>query len=195
MASLVSYQELAKHYDVPEAAIKMVIDVLAENDYAIRATWGSDVHIDMAIRDKKFEDRDDFLKKTGDPAEMLVQTMEYLKTTGIIQELRELPAPEAFSALARAYPGVESEDGFGPALKASYTHHVGGEEAVSRWPVLHPGDQGEDVKLLQRALGVKVTGSFDPMTEKYLVDFKKDAGLEEDGSVGAKVWKALGFPE
>ena len=50
--------------------------------------------------------------------------------------------------------------------------------------LLKRGDKGEDVKLLQKALGVKVDGNFGPTTELSVKNFQGSHGLAIDGLVG-----------
>lgn len=54
------------------------------------------------------------------------------------------------------------------------------------------GSKGESVKLLQRHLNVTADGDFGPKTEAAVKEFQKKKGLEADGIVGEKTWKALG---
>ena len=50
--------------------------------------------------------------------------------------------------------------------------------------LLKRGDSGEDVKLLQKALGLKADGSFGPATEAAVKNFQGSHGLTIDGLVG-----------
>ena len=50
--------------------------------------------------------------------------------------------------------------------------------------LLKRGDSGEDVKLLQKALGLKVDGTFGPGTELAVKNFQGSHGLAIDGLVG-----------
>lgn len=59
--------------------------------------------------------------------------------------------------------------------------------------VLRLGSKGEDVKTLQRLLKIDVDGIFGPQTEKAVKDFQWGHGLEMDGIVGEKTWRALGM--
>lgn len=60
---------------------------------------------------------------------------------------------------------------------------------------LKKGMSGEEVKLLQRALGVNDDGIFGAMTEQAVKDFQRSRQLVADGIVGAKTWAALGVTE
>lgn len=71
------------------------------------------------------------------------------------------------------------------------------KEVVSRGVILRvlkKGTKGEDVKLLQKALGgLVVDGSFGNLTERRVLSYQKEKGLVIDGSVGAITQKSLGF--
>jgi N-acetylmuramoyl-L-alanine amidase CwlA len=56
---------------------------------------------------------------------------------------------------------------------------------------LKKGSKGEDVKALQRALGITADGDFGPGTEKAVKEFQKNHGLVADGIVGNKTWEAI----
>lgn len=58
--------------------------------------------------------------------------------------------------------------------------------------MLHKGDRGESVKLLQTKLGITADGQFGPQTEKAVRIFQQQEGLMIDGLVGPATWKALG---
>lgn len=57
--------------------------------------------------------------------------------------------------------------------------------------VLRKGDRGEDVKALQRALGIADDGIFGPATEAAVKAWQSVHGLTADGIVGAKTWASL----
>lgn len=65
-----------------------------------------------------------------------------------------------------------------------------GAEIVVR-PVLRRGDAGDDVKDLQKRLGIQIDGIFGPKTEIAVKEFQVRHGLNPDGIVGAKTWAAL----
>ena len=57
--------------------------------------------------------------------------------------------------------------------------------------VLKLGSRGNDVKLLQEKLNLKVDGIFGPLTEEAVKDFQRSNGLKVDGIVGANTWNKL----
>lgn len=60
---------------------------------------------------------------------------------------------------------------------------------------LKRGSKGDEVKTLQKLLGVTVDGDFGPKTEAAVIAYQKAHGLEADGIVGAKTWAALGVTD
>jgi peptidoglycan hydrolase-like protein with peptidoglycan-binding domain len=58
-------------------------------------------------------------------------------------------------------------------------------------PTLRRGSSGEDVKMVQRKLGVEQAGVFGPQTEAAVRAFQRDRGMVPDGIVGPKTWAAL----
>lgn len=58
-------------------------------------------------------------------------------------------------------------------------------------PLLKMGDKGEDVKRLQKKLGVTVDGDFGPKTRLAVCDFQTKHKLVVDGIVGGYSWRAL----
>jgi len=55
------------------------------------------------------------------------------------------------------------------------------------------GSTGEDVKILQKYLGINPDGNFGPVTDKKVREWQKSKGLTPDGVVGPKSW-AIIFP-
>lgn len=53
-------------------------------------------------------------------------------------------------------------------------------------------DKGEEVKKLQKLLGINDDGIFGPITEECVKQFQRTHNLEVDGIVGPKTWAALG---
>ena len=57
--------------------------------------------------------------------------------------------------------------------------------------VLSIGDRGQEVRNLQKALGLSIDGVFGKGTQAAVIAFQKSKGLAADGAVGAKTWAAL----
>lgn len=58
-------------------------------------------------------------------------------------------------------------------------------------PEIHLGDRGENVKKLQRALGIKADGIFGKGTLRAVQSVQRKHGLKVDGIVGPKTWDKL----
>ena len=56
---------------------------------------------------------------------------------------------------------------------------------------LKNGCKGEDVKTLQKLLGLTPDGVFGPNTQKAVKEYQKNNGLYDDGVVGPKTWAKL----
>lgn len=54
-----------------------------------------------------------------------------------------------------------------------------------------PMTKGDDVKAIQKAVGVSVDGIFGAKTEEAVKAFQKKNGLGVDGKVGPKTWEAM----
>lgn len=66
------------------------------------------------------------------------------------------------------------------------------ESEVYDMPQIQRGSKGKAVKILQIILGdLEVDGSFGPATQAATLAFQKKHGLEADGVVGPKTWRAL----
>lgn len=57
--------------------------------------------------------------------------------------------------------------------------------------LLKKGSQGEDVKKLQKALGLKYDGDFGANTEQAVKVFQQNHGLTPDGKVGKLTWAII----
>ena len=53
------------------------------------------------------------------------------------------------------------------------------------------GSKGEDVKVLQKYLGLNADGNFGPMTDKKVKEWQKSKGLVADGVIGPKSWAII----
>ena len=60
---------------------------------------------------------------------------------------------------------------------------------------LRKGDRGEEVKVLQQALGVPVDGIFGNRTELAVIAWQLEHGLKSDGVVGEKTWGTIPTPD
>ena len=68
---------------------------------------------------------------------------------------------------------------------------IGDPDSPALRPVLRRGAKGDDVKTLQKLLGMKSDGHFGPQTEAAVKGFQRAEGLQTDGIVGFRTWSAL----
>jgi len=57
--------------------------------------------------------------------------------------------------------------------------------------IIKLGSKGEEVKVLQKFLGLTPDGSFGPVTDKKVKEWQKSKGLTPDGIVGPKSWALI----
>lgn len=82
-------------------------------------------------------------------------------------------------------------------------HFEASEQLIRKWAaegllggtapsqVISLGDRGQEVRNLQKALGLSIDGIFGKGTRAAVVAFQKSKGLPADGAVGAQTWAAL----
>jgi murein L,D-transpeptidase YcbB/YkuD len=58
-------------------------------------------------------------------------------------------------------------------------------------PILYVGSKGNDVRYLQRLLGIEQDGDFGKQTQRAVLDFQRRNGLVRDGVVGRQTWTKL----
>ncbi|WP_244499294.1 peptidoglycan-binding domain-containing protein [Terribacillus halophilus] len=56
---------------------------------------------------------------------------------------------------------------------------------------IRTGSRGENVRRIQRALGVTADGIFGPITRQAVINFQRNNGLGVDGIVGPQTWNRL----
>ncbi|QXE03172.1 peptidoglycan DD-metalloendopeptidase family protein [Terribacillus sp. DMT04] len=56
---------------------------------------------------------------------------------------------------------------------------------------IRTGSRGENVRKIQRAVGVTVDGIFGPNTRQAVINFQRNNGLGVDGIVGPETWNKL----
>jgi peptidoglycan hydrolase-like protein with peptidoglycan-binding domain len=112
------------------------------------------------------------------------------------QELRFVPAG---TRAKRISLGALVALSAGPTASLADASGAGGAGSTATEPptttehiiVLSEGDEGRQVELLQRALGVGVDGVFGPATEEAVQSFQASHGLTVDGIVGPQTSAAL----
>lgn len=125
----------------------------------------------------------------GEP-EQLDAFVSFVTNNHLDDELRRLD----WVGFARGYNGLGyKKNKYDEKLAAAYRYHnAGGARTSSPLPVLRMGDTGEEVKVLQKALGIKEDGDFGPATKAAVVAFQTKHRLYADGIVGRNTWAKLG---
>jgi peptidoglycan hydrolase-like protein with peptidoglycan-binding domain len=103
------------------------------------------------------------------------------------------------SRAKRASLGALAAITVGPAASLASSHSSASPSPASPEPptttehsiVLSPGSEGRQVQLLQKALGVKVDGTYGPETEEAVRSFQASKGLAVDGIMGSQTSAAL----
>lgn len=116
--------------------------------------------------------------------------IEYLVNVGLSQALRD----KDFRFIARRYNGPGQVERYAGMMKRAYRDITGGDprsKNVKRYAALRLGSSGYQVKALQERLAelgyhTVIDGDFGPATQRQVVAFQVDHGLEVDGMVGPK---------
>lgn len=180
------YKGGAAEYDRIHRAI-----ALDRNAALQSASWGAFQIMGANFKIAGFRNVEDFVTAmvAGEP-EQLDVFVGFVQNTHLDDELRRLD----WVGLARGYNGpAYRANKYDEKLAASYRYHsAGGARVTSPMPVLKMGDMGDEVKVLQKALGLKEDGDFGPATKAAVVAFQKKHKLYPDGVVGKNSWARLG---
>lgn len=179
------YKGGAAEYDRLAKAIKL------DRDAALRsASWGAFQIMGDNCKACGFADVESYVKAmvSGEPAQ-LDAFVGFIKKSGLDDEL----VRRDWTAFARGYngPGYRANK-YDEKLAAAFAFHsAGGSRADSPHPTLRLGDEGEDVKTLQRALKLLDDGDFGPKTKEAVIALQKKHGLYADGVVGKATWAVI----
>jgi peptidoglycan hydrolase-like protein with peptidoglycan-binding domain len=130
---------------------------------------------------------------TGDYVK-IVQRAVGVKDDGIFGPATETAVKTYQKAHALVADGI-----VGPAswtvILGSATAKEPAKEVVAHktLPVLRVGSYGEDVRVVQRIVGVTADGIFGNLTSAAVKAYQKAHGLVADGIVGEKTWAAMGL--
>lgn len=179
------YKGGAAEYERLGRAIKL------DRDAALRsASWGAFQIMGDNYRLCGFTNVEDFVEAmvSGAPAQ-LDAFVSFIQKTGLADEM----VRRDWAGFARGYNGpAYKANKYDEKLAAAFAFHsAGGSHADSPRPTLRQGDDGEEVKVLQRALGINDDGDFGPKTKAAVIAFQKKHGLYADGIVGKNTWALL----
>ena len=180
------YKGGAAEYDRLHRAIAL------NRDAALRsASWGAFQIMGDNYKICGFGSVKDFVAAmvAGEP-EQLDAFVGFVKKSRLDDELIRLD----WAGFARGYNGPAYKvNKYDEKLGAAYRFHsAGGARVNSPLPLLKMGDEGEHVKVLQRALKIRDDGDFGPATKAAVIAFQKKNRLYADGVVGKNTWTKLG---
>lgn len=98
----------------------------------------------------------------------------------------------SLAALAAAAVAVGALVALPTASQAAPKTDPAAARAAAQAPELKKGDRGEPVRVLQRALDVRVSGYFGPVTHIAVVRLQEANDIEANGIVGPDTWIVLG---
>lgn len=179
------YKGGAAEYDRLKRAIAL------DREAALKsASWGAFQVMGFNHKLVGFDDVEDFVKAmvSGERAH-LDAFVEFIRKNHLADELIRLD----WAGFARGYNGPDyARNKYDRKMADAYSFYSnGGPHTESPRPLLRIGDKGDDVRVLQEALDIKVDGDFGPATKKAVMDFQKQAGLYVDGIVGTQTWGVL----
>lgn len=152
------------------------------------ASWGAGQVMGFNWSDLGFPSVQAFVKHVQTDAGQVDVMMRYCKVNHLLQCMRLFPAMDACRSFASGYNGTGAVDVYAPKIQAAFLKHSGGARTV-----LKRGDEGDDVKGLQQALGITEDGDFGPHTEAAVRSFQSAHNLVADGIVGPRTRATLGL--
>ncbi len=111
--------------------------------------------------------------------------------------LAVLAAAGVFSGGSHEVTTISSTVATTPATTSTPTTTAASKPVPAPTTTLKPGDTGNQVKVLQRALASlgfstgTPDGDYGPATEEAVKKFQRSVGLDDDGVVGSKTLQAL----
>lgn len=153
------------------------------------ASWGAGQVMGFNSKSLGFDNVQAFVANAQTAAGQMDVMMRYCKVNNLLRYMRAFPDMEACRAFAAGYNGPGAVDEYAPKIQNAFLKHSGGP--VAPRTLLRKGMRGDDVKELQRLLGVSPDGDFGPMTERAVRMFQEVRNLTVDGVVGPQTLTAL----
>lgn len=172
------YKGGTREYDRLAEAMKLNATAARES-----ASWGAGQVMGFNWQSLGYESVEAFVASMKTGAGQMDAMMRYCKVNNLLRHMRLFPAMEACERFAAGYNGSGAVQVYGPKIRDAFMRRSSG--------VLRRGMQGEDVKTLQRALGILPDGDFGPRTENAVRMFQEGNGLLADGIVGPITMAAI----
>jgi hypothetical protein len=171
------YKGGAREYD-------RLAEAMALNDRAAKesASWGAGQVMGFNWKSLGYHNVDEFVDAMKTKEGQMDAMLRYCKVNNLLWAMRRFPDKDACDAFAAGYNGIGAVDVYSPKIRDAFLKHSGAP-AASR-SVLKQGMRGEDVKELQRLLGINPDGDFGPQTENAIRLFQDDKGIVADGIAG-----------
>jgi murein DD-endopeptidase MepM/ murein hydrolase activator NlpD len=126
-----------------------------------------------------------------DPIKFCKAVLEFEKAQGEVDKETPEDAPVTL-APTHSVPEIDTVATPKEAPVVKVEAPVAAPVAAPEKPILTVGSKGEDVKYLQKKLGLTVDGAFGPKTQAAVKAFQTKNGLGATGKVGPKTWAKLG---
>jgi hypothetical protein len=160
------------------------------------ASWGAFQILGRNHEVSGFSNVDDFCTSMcNSEDDHLKAFIGFVKGNHLDDELRS----HNWAGFARGYNGPNFRiNRYDEKLAQAHARHsasAGGQAASSPAAgaarTLRMGDEGPDVKAMQKKLGVAADGDFGPGTKRALIEFQRKNGLTADGVAGPKTLARL----
>jgi murein L,D-transpeptidase YcbB/YkuD len=145
------------------------------------ASWGAFQVMGYHWEDLGYPNVEAFVEACQTAPGQLDAFIRYIQHNGLADAIRR----QDWRAFAEGYNGSGAVDEYAPKIGAAYARFNGGPRDLRR------GDQGDDVKALQSALGTVMDGDFGPDTAAAVRRVQRIHDLVDDGVVGSATRAAL----
>jgi hypothetical protein len=158
------------------------------------ASWGAFQILGSNFAASGFADVDSFCRAMcQSEGNQLNAFVAFVRANNLADELKR----HDWAGFARGYNGPNYKiNRYDEKLANAYrVHSEGGPrtDGAGDGRTLRMGDRGDDVKALQKALGIATDGDFGPATRSAVMAYQTAHGLNADGVVGPLTRRQLGI--
>lgn len=161
------------------------------------ASWGAGQVMGFNYASLGFGSVQEFVDHVQTASGQLDVMMRYLKVNNLLDDMRGFPDMQYCRSFTAGYNGTGQIDEYSQKIHDTYLQVLNGAvpaphpSAPAVPTFLHQGSKGDDVKYLQRQLGINPDGDYGPQTEKAVRLFQETHGLYVDGVAGPKTLNAI----